>query len=148
MGCLLYTSYLGKQELRIRIPVREDVDTDAVKAAEHALSAMYFEKEAYLSEPVRLNLDSFAEEPVEMVLTPDRFTGPKNYRILPGQKQIHLFHADEVPSSFYYFRVEVAVSGLVIGKVIGTYSFNTCLLYTSTAVSDGQRACTGCGFRN
>ena len=117
--------YLGKQELRIRIPVREDVDTDAVKAAEHALSAMYFEKEAYLSEPVCLNLESFAEEPVQMVLTPDRFTGPKHYQILPGQKQMYLFHADDVPSSFYFFRVEVAVSGLVIGKVIGTYSFNT-----------------------
>lgn len=36
-----------------------------------------------------------------------------------------LFHADEVPSNFYFFKLEIMVSGLVMSKVIGTYSFNT-----------------------
>lgn len=117
--------YLGAQELRIRIRVKEETDTEAIKRAEHALAGMYFDKEAYLSEPVLLNLEAFADEAVELILTPDRFTGPKRYLLQPGQEKIELFHSDEVPSSFYYFRLEVMVSGVTISKVIGTYAFNT-----------------------
>lgn len=117
--------YLGKQKLRMRLRVKENTDTDAVKRAEHALSQMYFEKEAYLSEPVVLKLEPFSDEPVEAVLTPDRFTGPKRYRIEPGQRELTLFEADEAPSSFYFFRMEVCISGLTVSRVIGTYCFNT-----------------------
>ena len=117
--------YLGKQKLRMRLRVKENTDTDAVKRAEHALSQMYFEKEAYLSEPVVLKLEPFSDDPVEAVLTPDRFTGPKRYRIEPGQRELTLFEADEAPSSFYFFRMEVCISGLTVSRVIGTYCFNT-----------------------
>lgn len=117
--------YLGKQDIRMKIRVKEDTDTETIRKAEAALSRMYFDKEAYLSEPVYLNLESFADVPVEMVLTPDRFTGPKQYLIQPGQKGMTLFHADEIVSSFYFFKVEVRVSGLTMSNVIGTYSFNT-----------------------
>ncbi len=117
--------YLGEQDIRMRIKVKEDTDTEMIKKAEYALSRMYFDKEAYLSEPVYLNLESFAELPVTMILTPDRFIEPKQYLIQPGQKGITLFHANEIPSSFYFFRVELMVSGLSISNVIGTHSFNT-----------------------
>lgn len=117
--------YLGQQDLKILVPVKDETDTEAVDGAERALSLMYFEKEAYMSEPVCLHLTSFSDGPVEMILTPDRFTGPRRYLLKPGETEIRLFHADEVPSSFYFFRAEVMVSGLAVSKVIGTYSFNT-----------------------
>ncbi|NLO38521.1 MAG: hypothetical protein GX115_03475, partial [Ruminiclostridium sp.] len=117
--------YLGGQDIRMRIPVKEETDTGTIMKAEDALSRMYFDKEAYLSEPIYLNLESFSDVPVEMILTPDRFTGPKRYLIQPGQKGMTLFHADEIASSFYFFNVEVTVSGIAISNVIGTYSFNT-----------------------
>ena len=117
--------YLGEQDMRIRIRVKEETDTETIMKAENALSRMYFDKEAYLSEPVYLNLESFADVPVEMVLTPDRSIGPKQYLIQPGQKGMTLFHADEAPSNFYFFRLEVIVSGLAMSNVIGTHSFNT-----------------------
>ncbi len=117
--------YLGRQDIRLRLPVREETDTETIRKAEDALSRIYFDKEAYLSEPVYLNLEAFTEVPVEMVLTPDRYTGPKHYLIQPEQKGMMLFHADDIPSSFYFFKLEVTVSGLAMSRVIGTYSFNT-----------------------
>ncbi len=117
--------YLGAQDIRMKIRVEEETDTETILKAEAALSRMYFDKEAYLSEPVYLNLEAFADVPVEMVLTPDRFAGPKRYLIQPGQKGMTLFHADEIASGFYFFRVEVMVSGVIISNVIGTHAFNT-----------------------
>ena len=117
--------YMGEQDIRIRIPVKEETDIETIMKAEHELSSIYFDKEAYLSEPVYLNLKSFADVPVPMVLTPDRSIGPRQYQIQPGQKGMTLFHADEIPSNFYFFRLDVMVSGITISNVIGTYSLNT-----------------------
>lgn len=117
--------YLGGQDLGMQIPVLDETDTELIGRAELALSQMYFDKEAYLSEPVCLNLESFADVPVEMILTSDRSVGPKRYPIAPGQKRITLFHANEIPSGFYFFRVATMVSGLTIAAVIGTYTLNT-----------------------
>ena len=117
--------YLGAQDIGIRVPVKEETDTETIRRAEQALSDMYFDKEAYMSESVYLNLEAFTSVPVKMLLTPDRGFGQRQYIIQPGQKGMTLFHADEVPSNFYFFRLEIMVSGLVMSKVIGTYSFNT-----------------------
>ena len=117
--------YLGVQDIRIRIPVKEETNTETILKAEDAFSCMYFDKETYFSEPLYLNLGSFADVPVEMVLTADRSIGPKQYLIEPGQRGMTLFHADEIPSGFYFFRLEVIVSGLTISNVIGTHSLNT-----------------------
>lgn len=117
--------YMGKQDIEILLPVEEETDTELVYKAEEALSKMYFEKEAYLSEDVYLNLESFSEEPVAMILTPDRYADAQNHIIQPGQTQLHLFHANDIPSSFYFFNLEMTISGLTMRKVIGTYSFNT-----------------------
>ena len=117
--------YLGAQDIGIRVPVKEETDTETIRRAEQALSDMYFDKEAYMSESVYLNLEAFTSVPVKMLLTPDRGFGQRQYIIQPGQKGMTLFHADEGPSNFYFFRLEIMVSGLVMSKVIGTYSFNT-----------------------
>lgn len=116
--------YTGRQDLRMQIPVKEETDTDMVMKAENALAGIYFAKEAYVNEPVILKLEPFSGVPVELVLTPDRFTGPKRYLVQPGQKELVLFHADEVPSSFYFFQAKITVSGIAIKSVIGTYTFH------------------------
>jgi hypothetical protein len=120
--------YLGKQDIRIRIQVKDETDTEIIMKAEDSLSRIYFDKEAYFSEPVLLNLESFANVPVALTLTPDKSFGPKQYLIQPGQKVMTLFHADEIPSGFYFFKLEVIVSGLAMSNVIGTYSANTRLM--------------------
>lgn len=117
--------YMGEQDIRIRIPVREETDIETIMKAEYELSHIYFDKEAYLSEPIYLNLKSFTDVPVPMLLIPDRAMGPKQYQIEPEQKGMTLFHADEIPSGYYFFRLDVTVSGITISNVIGTYSLNT-----------------------
>ncbi|OQB54001.1 MAG: hypothetical protein BWX97_00296 [Firmicutes bacterium ADurb.Bin146] len=120
--------YLGNQDIRIRIQVKEETDTELVMKAEDSLSRIYFDKEVYLSEAVFLKLESFADVPVKMTLTADRNLEPKQYLIQPGQKGLTLFNADEIPSSFYYFKLEVVVSEINISNVIGTHSVNKKLL--------------------
>ncbi len=117
--------YLGEQELLMKVPVGEEVDEEAVGRAEKALSAMYFEKEAYLDEDVVLKLESFLDVPVEAILASDKFRQLRHYTLLPGHKELILLRADEIPSGFSFFRLEVLVCGLSIRKVIGTYSLNT-----------------------
>ncbi|MDD4544140.1 MAG: hypothetical protein PHY13_10265, partial [Clostridia bacterium] len=120
--------YLGKQDIRIRIPIKDETDTDLIMRAEDSLSQIYFDKEAYFSEPVLLNLKSFANIPVVMTLTADRSIGSRQYFIQPGQKMIKLFDADEIPSGFYLFKLEVIISGIYISNNIGTYIANTKLM--------------------
>lgn len=132
--------YLGDQDIGIVIRVREETDTETVMKAEDALSRIYFDKETYFSEPVYLNLESFSDVPVEMLLTPDRYTGPRRYLIQPGQKGMTLFHADEIPSSFYFFRLDLMVSGITISNVIGTHSLNTRLMdYHETSYEERKQ---------
>lgn len=116
--------YLGHQDINIKIPVREETDTELIYKAEEAFSRMYFEKEAYVSEDVWLNLKSFDENPVEILLFSEKFAKPRSYVLFPGQEKLLLYHADEIPSGFYYFCLEMKVSGLLMRKVIGTYSCN------------------------
>ncbi|NLO40281.1 MAG: hypothetical protein GX115_12540, partial [Ruminiclostridium sp.] len=120
--------YLGEQDIRIRIRVKEETDPETIMKAEDALSRIYFEKETYFSELVYLHLESFTDVPVKMLLTPDRNAGPRQYLIQPGQKGMTLFHTDERPSGFCFFRLELMVSGLTISNVIGTHSLNTRLM--------------------
>ena len=117
--------YLGKQDIRIRIPIKDETDTDLIMGAEDSLSQIYFDKEAYFSEPILLNLKSFANIPVVMTLTADRSIGSRQYLIQPEQKMIKLFDADEIPSGFYLFKLEVFISGIYISNNIGTYIATT-----------------------
>ncbi len=116
--------YKGSQEITMKLPVPEETDIEAVKKAEWALSQMYFEKEAYIKEPVVLRMEPFSEEAVQLTMTADRSVGKKTFVIEPGQRELTLFDAGEVGSNFIYFAMELVVSGLTLKKVIGTFSHN------------------------
>ena len=117
--------YKGNQTISVLLPVHEETDVRDVMKAEEALSQMYFEKEAYLSEPVCLQLQEVSKDAVEITVTPDRYVTARTYLILPEQTEVCLFHADEIPSGFYFLKISFAISGISMSRVIGTYSLNT-----------------------
>ncbi len=117
--------YLGMQELAMKLYVADDTDIEAVKQAEYALSQMYFEKECFKDEPAILKMKSFTRVPIEMTVIPEKSVPKKTYIISPEQTELVLFNSNTIASSFIYFMLEITVSGLVIRKKIGTFSYNT-----------------------
>lgn len=115
--------YLGLQDVKINLPVRDETDLEAVYKAEKSLSEMYFDKDAYVSEQIWLNIDSFSDMPIYLKILSDRCAPRDKYLLNPGEKKLLLLDKDEIPSGFCHFMVIMNVSGLRLSKVIGTYSF-------------------------
>lgn len=112
--------YKGSQDLKILLPVSEETDTELVYKAEKALSEMFFDKDFYENEQVWLNLSSFGDSDLPLKILSDRCR-PKSGYILPKKaKRILLFDKDENPSGFCHFYVCMNISGIEIGKPVGT----------------------------
>lgn len=123
---------IGKAKLTVLIPVSDEVRTEIVTKTEKMLDNICFEKEAYISEPVKLLMNNFSVRPVDfrLTITPGEFIEKmeksfkliqhRDYQLRPDQQMIPLLHSDELIPGYYYFSVEVDVDGIILKRKIGT----------------------------
>ena len=122
---------LGGADLKILIPVKEEADETILSKIEHMLNGMSFDKEAYISELLKMNLNNPFENSLdlEVIITPGEFIEKmenswklikiRKYTMKPGQKGLELFHTDEISPGYYYFTAVVTYQGITIKRKIG-----------------------------
>jgi hypothetical protein len=122
---------LGGADLKILIPVKEEVAETVLSKIEHMLNGMSFDKEAYISESMKMNLNNPFEHPLdlEVIITPGEFIEKmenswkliktRKYIMEPGQMGLELFHTDEISPGYYYFTAVVTYQGITIKRKIG-----------------------------
>lgn len=122
---------IGSSGLTILLPVKEQVCVDELLHAEQMLEQIYFEKEAYISEPVRLQIQNLWERDMdlEIEITPGEFIEKmqeswrliesRTYCLKQGQRALTLLHADDIRPGYYYFIVKILVGGIELKRKIG-----------------------------
>ncbi|GKH01184.1 MULTISPECIES: hypothetical protein [Hungatella] len=122
---------LGDAALTMLVPVRDEVDPSVVGQLENMLEQMYFDKEAYISEMVKLNITNPFSDPlsVTVAVAPGEFIekmeGQESlirtfqYEMGPDQKALELFHSDELPPGYCYFTECVDHQGISLKRKIG-----------------------------
>lgn len=122
---------LGDAALTMLVPVRDEVEADVIGRLENMLDQMYFDKEAYISETVKLNiLNPFScPLPVAVAVAPGEFIekmeGQESlvrtfrYGLEPDQKVLELFESDEIPPGYCYFTACANHQGISLKCKIG-----------------------------
>ena len=122
---------LGGADLKILIPVKEEVNESILTKTEQMLNAMSFDKEAYISELLKMNLNNPFDTSLdlEVVVTPGEFIEKmeqswklietRKYTMKPEQKGLELFHTDDISPGYYYFTVVISYQGISIKRKIG-----------------------------
>ena len=122
---------LGGADLKILIPVKEEVNEGVLTKMEQMLNAMSFDKEAYISETIKMNLSNPFDTnlDLEVIITPGEFIEKmeeswkliktRKYTMEPLQKGLELFHADDISPGYYYFTVVLTCQGISIKRKIG-----------------------------
>ena len=121
----------SEHRLVMRIPADQKVEQTVLDQIEESLNQMYFEKEAYISEAVRLQISNPFDRPfpLEVVITPGEFIEKmqdswklvltKKYEMMPEQNTLELLKADEISPGYYYFTVKAGYQGMTIARKIG-----------------------------
>jgi hypothetical protein len=142
---------LGDADLKILIPVKEEVEEDILTQMELMLNGMCFDKEAYFSEDIRMNLNNLLKTPLdlEVVITPGEFIEKmeqswklvkvRKYTMEPGQKGLLLFHTDEISPGYYYFTVVLQYKGIIIKRKIGNQLVRKEFLLSNHEDSDTRK---------
>jgi len=122
---------IGESRLSILLPVQDHIPAEQLKNMELMLDQVCFEKEAYISEPVKLQICNYCGRPLdfEVVITPGEFiekmvnawklTETRAYRLEADQKTAELLHSDEIHPGYYYFTVKFKLDGIVLKRKIG-----------------------------
>ena len=122
---------LGEADLKILIPADDQVEEDTLNQMEQMLHGMCFDKEAYFSETIKMNLNNPFNQPLdlEIMVTPGEFIEKmeqswklikvRNYTMEAEQKGLVLFHADEISPGYYYFTAVLTYQGIVIKQQRG-----------------------------
>ena len=122
---------LGGADLKILIPVKEEVNEGVLTKMEQILNAMSFDREAYISESIKMNLINPFETnlDLEVIITPGEFIEKmeqswkliktRKYTMEPFQKGLELFHTDDISPGYYYFTVVLTYQGISIKRKIG-----------------------------
>ncbi len=122
---------IGTSRLGILLPVKDEIPAEQLKQMELMLEQVCFEKEAYISEPVKLQMCNYCGQPLdfEVLITPGEFvekmekawklTETRSYRLKKGQKTVELLHSDEILPGYYYFTVKFNLYGTVLKRKIG-----------------------------
>lgn len=122
----------GESRLSILLPVEEGISLDSLNKMEGMLEQICFEQEAYISEPVNLqmhnNLGGFM--PLQVTITPGEFiekmerqeelVETRSYLLESNQKMVKLLHSDEIRPGFYYFSVRLQLGTIELERKIGT----------------------------
>lgn len=121
----------GNAALTMLVPVRDEVDAAVIGHLETMLDQMYFDKEAYISEMVKLNLSNpfSCLLPVQVSVAPGEFIekmeGQESlvrtfgYELEPDQKILELFESDEIPPGYCYFTACAKHQGISLKRKIG-----------------------------
>ncbi|WP_320986447.1 hypothetical protein, partial [Hungatella effluvii] len=122
---------LGDAALTMLVPVRDEVEADVIGRLENMLDQMYFDKEAYISETVKLNISNpfSCPLPVTVAVAPGEFIekmeGQESlvrtfrYELEPDQKVLELFESDEIPPGYCYFTACANHQGISLKRKIG-----------------------------
>lgn len=122
---------MGANLLKIRIPVHDDVEQETLCSIEEMLEQISFEKEAYISEMVKLTIHNpFDRElKLDVIITPGEFVEKmeqqwrliekRPYTLLPGQTVLELFESDEIAPGYCYFTAVLEHRGITIQRKIG-----------------------------
>lgn len=122
---------LGDARLKLLLPVKEEVDENILIKMERMLDGMCFDKEAYISEPVKMNISNPFQQSLELDVTaaPGEFiekmqeawkmVRTKHYTMESGQKGLDLFESDELPPGYYYFTASLTYMGITMKRKIG-----------------------------
>lgn len=122
---------LGDAALTMLVPVRDEVEADVIGRLENMLDQMYFDKEAYISETVKLNISNpfSCPLPVTVAVAPGEFIekmeGQESlvrtfrYGLEPDQKVLELFESDEIPPGYCYFTACANHQGISLKRKIG-----------------------------
>ena len=113
------------------VPVRDEVDADVIGRMENMLDQMYFDKEAYISETVKLNISNpfSCPLPVTVEVAPGEFIEKMEgqeglvrtfrYELEQEQKVLELFESDEIPPGYCYFTACANHQGISLKRKIG-----------------------------
>ncbi len=122
---------LGDAALKLMLPVSEEAEETVLTGMERMLNAMSFDKEAYISETLKMNLSNPFDFPLDLdvIIVPGEFIEKmqetwkmittKHYSMEPGQKGLTLFETDEMPPGYYYFTVSLTYMGISMKRKIG-----------------------------
>lgn len=122
---------MGEASLSMLVPVTDEVDGRILNQLEEMLEGMSFDKEAYISEAVRLGISNPLLKPLKLkaAIVPGEFIekleGQENmvktreYDLLPGEKSLYLLDSDEMPPGYYYFTMETEYQNISIRRKIG-----------------------------
>ena len=122
---------LGDASLTMLVPVRDEVDADVIGRMENMLDQMYFDKEAYISETVKLNISNpfSCPLPVTVEVAPGEFIEKMEgqeglvrtfrYELEQEQKVLELFESDEIPPGYCYFTACANHQGISLKRKIG-----------------------------
>ena len=122
---------LGDGDLKLMLPVSDEIEERVLAGLERMLEAMSFDKEAYISESLKMNLTNPFDSPLELdvIITPGEFIEKmqeawkmittKHYSMEPGQKGLYLLETDELPPGYYYFTVSLTYMGISVKRKIG-----------------------------
>lgn len=123
--------YEGGQVLRISLPVADDANVEKINRYEQILHQIYFNKEAYISEPVVLTLPSQLMkaddmkltishgEFVEKMINMGNLDHIKQYKLQFGQKDIILMQSEDMLPGYYHFLFEMSEGPVKIKRKIG-----------------------------
>lgn len=122
---------LGDAALTMLVPLRDEVDADVIGRMENMLDQMYFDKEAYISETVKLNISNpfSCPLPVAVAVAPGEFIEKMegqeglvrtfHYGLEQDQKVLELFESDEIPPGYCYFTACANHQGISLKRKIG-----------------------------
>lgn len=122
---------VGDSKLTVQLPVNDEVDTDRLQAAEAMLDQIYFEKEVYIGEPVKLQIRNLCGDDLKLqvVIIPGEFiekmqeqwkmVETREYCLEKDQSALTLLHSDEIRPGYYYFAVQIDVDGIELKRKVG-----------------------------
>ena len=122
---------LGDSRLTILLPVSDEVSRKELNCLEEMLQEVYFEKEGYFSEPVKLQIRNLTGHALDLKVSviPGEFIEKmadsqslvevRNYRLEPEQSAVTLLHSDEIRPGYYYFVPELSHCRIVLRRKIG-----------------------------
>ena len=122
---------INQSPLSVLVPVSDQTDPNILYCMERMLEQIYFEKEAYCSETVALQMHNYLTFPIEfeMIITPGEFiekmqnqeelTNRRSYCLEPEQKTVKLLHSDEMRPGYYYFIVVLKHNNITMKRKIG-----------------------------
>ncbi len=130
--------YMGSSQLNMNLMVPESVNVEALKQIEGILEDIAFEREAYISQPVTLEIANPFQHELEVTAhyapVVDKMNHESDvermgrYMLPAGAGRLELFHADQVIPGYYNFRIGIAHRGIEISRKIGVQVYQKQLM--------------------